>query len=89
MRRQLVCHRSVGIAIDFHQHEARGVIGLLHDVEARHARLLAAGAGVGESGEFEGFNALRLDVDVNVDNQHARRIRESGEILKTRTLRGV
>ncbi len=42
-----------GTVIDFHEHKTRGVIGLLHDIEAHHARFPAAGAGVGYGGGDE------------------------------------
>ena len=48
----------------------RGVILLLHDVEARNARFADAGLRVGERGGLEGFEVFWLNVNVDVDDQH-------------------
>ena len=80
----LVLGGGIRIPINFHQHKARRVILLLADIEARDARLFQALARIGECRLFKSLNALRPDVNMNMNNKHVRRICESGEKLKHR-----
>ena len=73
---------GVGIAIGFDQDEAGWVVGLLEAIEAGDARFLETFARVGEGGLLEGFDALRLDMDVNVNNEHRGRLPESRPEVK-------
>ena len=66
----LVRGGGIRIPINFHQHKARRVILLLDDVEARDARLFQAFPRVGEHRLFESFDALRFDMNMNVNNEH-------------------
>jgi len=59
-----------GCAVDLDEDEAVGSVGLLEDVEAGDAGFEDAGAGVGESGGPEGFDALGFYVDEDVDDVH-------------------
>ena len=79
----LVRGRSGGIPINLHQNETRRVVLLLHDIEARDARLLQARAPIGERRLLESFHTLRFDADMNMNNEHGRRIREHTEKLKS------
>lgn len=62
--------RSLGRPVDFDEDETRRIVGLLDDVESRHAGLLDAVAGILDSGLFESFDELRLDMYLNVDDLH-------------------
>lgn len=59
----LVCDGGSVRAVGFDEHEARGIVGLLHDIEGGDAGFLHAGAGAGERGGFEGFDAVGFDAD--------------------------
>jgi hypothetical protein len=61
---------GVRIPINFHQHKARRLILLLDDVEARDARFFQARARIGERHLFESLHTLRLDMNMNVNNEH-------------------
>src|SRR6266571_2325183 len=47
-------------AVRLHQHEARGIVLLLKDIEPSDARLFETFAGIGDGRLFESLNALRL-----------------------------
>ena len=80
MFRFLVRRRGVGVAIHLHEHEARRVILLLDDIEARHARLFQTFLRVGERGLFEGLKVFRFDMNVNVNHKHgATNMRKRGQ----------
>ena len=66
----LVRGSGIRIVIHFHQHKARRVILLLDGIEARDARFFQALARIGERRLFEGCNTLRLDMNMNVNNEH-------------------
>ena len=82
MFRFLVGRRCGRVAIHFNQDESRWVILLLHDVKARDTRLSQALTSVCERGFFEGINRFRFNVDMNMNDEHARRIRETPTNLK-------
>src|ERR1039458_4689519 len=73
-----------GIAINFDEHEARRIVGLLHDIEASDAQLQQAQAGVEQRGGFESLDAIRLHMDMNVDDEHDREIGQTRPKLKPR-----
>ena len=64
----LVRRRGLRSAIDLHQHKARRVILLLHEIKAGDARFLDALSRVGNRGLFEGLDVLRFYVNVNVND---------------------
>jgi len=47
-------------AVRFHQHEARGIVLLLKDIEPSDARLFETFVGIDAGRLFESLNALRL-----------------------------
>ena len=57
-------------AIRFHQDKSSGVILLLKHVEPSNARLLHARVRIGNRCLLEGFDRVRFDVNVHVNNQH-------------------
>jgi hypothetical protein len=57
-------------AINLDQHKPRGVVRLLEDVEAGHARFLHALARVFDGSVPERFDAFRFDMDMNEYNEH-------------------
>ena len=57
-------------AVGFDEHEARGIVGLLDDIEARDAGLADARTGVGERGGLEGVDALGFHVNEDMDDVH-------------------
>jgi hypothetical protein len=75
-----------GIAINLHQHEPRRVILLLQDVEAQDAGFLQTVARVESGRLLERHDALRFDMDLNVNYEHVRRIRENPEKHKLPTV---
>src|ERR1035438_5740080 len=76
----LVRGGGIRIPINFHQHKARRVILLLDGVEARDARFFQALARIGECRLFESLNALRLDMDLDMNNKHdATNMRKRGK----------
>lgn len=64
----LMCRCGVGISINLDQHETRRVVLLLDDIEARDAWFFQARTRVGERGLIEGVNALRFDMNMNMNN---------------------
>ena len=84
MRRLFVRGVGGGIAINFDEHEARRIVGLLDDIEAADARLQQAQARVEERGGFESRDAIRLHMNMNVDDEHDREIGQTGQKLKHR-----
>ena len=66
----LVRGGGIHIPINFHQHKARRVILLLDDVKAHDARFFQAFPRIGECRLFEGFRALRFDVNMDMNNEH-------------------
>jgi hypothetical protein len=70
MVRGFVGRRGIGVAINLHQHEAGEIVRLLHEIKACDSRLEHTGAGVGERGGFEGIEVFRLNVNVNMDDEH-------------------
>ena len=81
----LVCSRTRGSVVGFDQHEARGIVHILHDIEARHAWLLHALAGIGQGGDAKCLDPVRLDVDLDEHDvecvghgQRIARYRETG-----------
>jgi hypothetical protein len=76
----LVRGGGIRIPINFHQHKARQVILLLDDVKAHDARLFQAFPRVGEGCLFESLNALRFDVNMDMNNEHdATNMRKRGK----------
>ena len=70
MSRLLVIGRCLGRAISFDQNETRRIITLLRDVKAGDSCFADTCLGVDERGGFEGLNALGLNVNLNVNDQH-------------------
>ena len=66
----LVRGSGLGVAINFHQYETSRVVLLLDDIEARDAGFFQTFARVGERGLCESFDALRLDANMDVNNEH-------------------
>jgi len=80
MLRFLVRGGGVRIPINFHQHKTRRVILLLDDIEAHDARLFQAFPRIGERRLFEGFRALRFDVNMDMNHKHdATNMRKRGK----------
>jgi hypothetical protein len=55
-------------SVCFDKHEVGGVIELLDDVKPGYARFTDAVAGIFQTGFLEILNALRLNVNVNMNN---------------------
>lgn len=68
MRGFLVLGGRIVSPINLDQHEARRIILLLEDIEARDTRFAEAGFGVLKRGRFETFDTFRFHMDVNVDD---------------------
>ena len=83
MLRLLVGGVGVGTAINVHEHEAVGIIGLLHNIKADDAGFLHAGAGVGERGGHERHEAFRFNLDVDMDDEHDGQIGQTRAKLKS------
>lgn len=60
----------VGVAVDLDQHKAAWIVRLLNHVKPGDSRLLDTLPGVFQRSGDEGVNALGLDVDENVNDQH-------------------
>ena len=76
----LVRRRGSGVAIRLHEYETRRVILLLDDIKACHARLFQTFTRVGERCLFESLNALRFDMNMNVNHKHgATNMRKRGK----------
>jgi hypothetical protein len=84
MWRQFVRGVGVGIAIDFHEHKARRVVRLLHDIESRDARFLHAGAGISERGRLESLKVFGLYLDLDLHDEHVRVIGQTRSTRKCR-----
>ena len=69
----LVLSGSVRVAVNLDQDEPGRLIELLDDVEPGDARFLDARAGVGEGGRAKRLDALGLDLDLDVDDEHGAR----------------
>jgi len=63
---------SIVVTVSLHEHEAHGVVCLLHDVKAGDSVLRAAAASILGSRGSKRLQALGFNVNVNVHNQHAR-----------------
>lgn len=68
-----VSGRCVGRAIRFDEHEAGWIVLLLEDVEGRDARFFDTLASVCEGGIFKGFDVFRLQMNLNVNDEHNQR----------------
>lgn len=82
MRCFLVRGGGIGVTIDFHQHEARRVLGLLQDVEAQHTKFEPAAPRVELRRLPEGLDAFRFDMNMNVNDEHGPQICQNAEMLK-------
>jgi hypothetical protein len=51
--------------VGFNQHEAGGIVCVLHDVEARDPWLFHALAGIGQGGDAKCLDQVRLDVNMD------------------------
>ena len=65
--------RGGAVAVYFNQEETSGIVDLLDDVEARDAGLAHAGLRICEGGRFESLDVLRLNVNMNMNDEHERR----------------
>ena len=70
MRRFLVLHRRVRVAIDLDQDEPRGIVLLLQEVEPGYPRLLGAMPRVYDGCFFESLDKFRFDVCVHQKNSN-------------------
>ena len=66
----LVTNGGIGIAINLHQHEARGFRRLAKDVEAGNSCFLHAVPGILQSGRDEGVFESGLHLNINVNDIH-------------------
>ena len=66
----LVRSRCFPRAVNLHQNKSGWIILLLQYVKSCDTRFLEAFACVGQGYTFEGFDRVRLDVNVDVNNQH-------------------
>ena len=64
--RRLCCR----ITICLHEHKPRRIIMQLDDIKTQNARLQEAQPGIAERRLFKPLHALRLDMDMNVNDQH-------------------
>ena len=71
------------IAIDFDEEKFRRVVRLLHDIKARDTGFQHTGAGVGERGGLEDFDAIRLHPDMDMDDKHDGEIGQNRAQLKS------
>jgi hypothetical protein len=58
------------IFVNFHEHESCGVVGLLHDIEAKDTWLLKAVAGIVFRGLDERRDTVLFDMDIDVNDIH-------------------
>ncbi|SPE50899.1 hypothetical protein SBV1_1240002 [Verrucomicrobia bacterium] len=65
-----VCPRRFRRLVRLDQHEAGGLILALDEIEPGNAGFLEAFSGIGQRGGFKSLKALRLDLNMNVDDQH-------------------
>ncbi len=82
MRRFLVRGGGGGLAIDLYEHEPGRIILLLGDLKPRHARFLQTGARICQRRLLEGLDAFWFDMNMNVNNEHGKRICDTVENLK-------
>jgi hypothetical protein len=57
-------------AVSLHEDEPGGIILLLQHIELGNAGFLDAVPGILSAGFLEGFDAIRFDVNVHVNNEH-------------------
>jgi len=62
-------------AISFDEHKTSWIILLLENIEGRDARFFGALASVGESCLFEGFDVFRLQMNINVNDEHNQNVK--------------
>jgi hypothetical protein len=72
MRGFLVGGGGGGGAVDFDEHEAGGIIGLLHDIEPGNPGFLHALAGVLEGCALESLDAVGPHLHVDMDDKHGK-----------------
>jgi hypothetical protein len=70
MRGSLVRIVGGSISINLDKEKFGRVVGLLKDIKFQNARLLPARVDVDKRGGLERLDGLRLDVNMNMDNQH-------------------
>ena len=70
MRRGLVRRWRLRRSIDLDEHEARGIVGVLDHIEARHAGFLDALARILNRRRFECFDVPGLHLHVNMNDTH-------------------
>lgn len=71
----LVRGGRLGRAISFDKHETGWVVLLLEDVEGRDAGFFDALASIGECRLFEGFEVFRLQMHLNVNDEHNQNVK--------------
>jgi hypothetical protein len=59
-----------GCPVDLHEHESGRVVVLLDDIETGYARFLDAVAGIVQGSLLEIRDAIRSDVNEDVNDQH-------------------
>ena len=66
--------RGLGLrrAVSLDQDEARGIIGVLHDIEARDTGFADAGAGIGKRRRLEDVDAVGFHLNMDENDQHGR-----------------
>lgn len=82
----LVRGGSYSVAINFNQHEAGRIIGLLNDIESRDTGFLAAFGGVEDRGLLERLDTVRFHVDMNMHDEHGGNMRQTVSKLKSARL---
>ena len=71
MGRFPVGRMGFGRPVDLDQLETRRIVLLLEHVEAGDSRLAPAGLGVGPGGRLERFDAIGLNMNVDLEDMHS------------------
>ena len=61
---------AVAAAVNLYQREARGIVGLLQEIEARDAGFQPGGACIFDGSQPERLEVFRFHVDVDEKNEH-------------------
>ena len=71
VRGRLVRSGCFNAPVNLNEQEPGGIVLLLQQIKGGDAGFLEAPARVDEAGLAKGFDAFRLNVDMDVNNQHA------------------